>query len=153
MPGSDGDAVPHEGELVFDVLTWKKYHVRETYRLGNRMDVHLQPPGGADPRHLPEDDFVAEIGSRLLLRPVLSSLEDGGNFNSEVGRMAANVFDKLGFPDEVLTCPNCGATVEDGDIKLQYTLEYWDIPDEGPKLTCRDCRNSVWCVRPAVINT
>jgi hypothetical protein len=147
-----GSSVPHEGKHVFDVTTRKWYGVHDSYRLGHDMQVWLKPPGGYDPRHLSTQDFVAEIGSRLLLKQVTRSLGESGDWDSAVGSMAYNVFtDELGLPDDVLTCPQCGATCEDGQIRMHHAFVSYDYPDEGPLLHCRQCR-AEYGVRPDVID-
>lgn len=152
-PTNTTGSVRHEGKFVFDVTTRKWYEVRPDYRLGPRNNVHLQPPGGYDDRHLSEDDFLQEIGRRLLLKSVTQSLRDTGDWGTAVGSMAANAFtDGMGLPDDVLTCPQCGATCDDGDVHLKHTFASYDYPDEGVVLHCRDCRTD-WGVIPSVIDS
>lgn len=147
-----GNSVPHEGKHVFDVTTWKWYSVHESYKLGAGRDVWLDPPGGYDARHVDTQDFVAEIGSRLLLKRVTRSLGESGDWEGSVGSMAYNVFtDVQGLPPEVLTCPQCGAACEDGQIRMHHAFVSYDYPDEGPLLHCRNCR-AEYVVRPAVID-
>jgi len=146
-----GHTVPHEGKMVFDVTTWKWYEVRDSYRLGHRSDVQLQPPGGYDTRHVSTDQFTSEIGSRLLLKTVTRSLADADRWPDAVGDMAHNVFtNDFGIPDDALTCPDCGHSAADGYVRLLHDSVRWDDP-EGPTLHCRDCRAN-WGVRRAVID-
>lgn len=147
-----GEAVPHDGKMVFDVTTRKWYEVRESYTPGAGRDVQLQPPGGYDTRRVDTKDFVSEVGSRLLLKRVARSLGDNGDWYSEVGSMSYTVFtDELGLPAAVVDCPDCGATCTDGQVRMHHAFAGFDYPDEGPVLHCRQCRGN-WGVRPAVID-
>jgi len=144
--------VPHEGKYVFDVTTWKWYHVRDSYTIGAGRDVWLHPPGGYDSRHLDTDDFVAEIGHRLLLKRVAKAIGEQGSFTDEVGTMAYSVFtDTLDLPDQVLTCPDCGATAEDGQIRMRHTMAGHE-DGEGPRIHCRNCVTEFACVRPGAFD-
>jgi rubredoxin len=136
---SGSGSVPHHGKWVFDVITWKWYEVRESYRMQRNADVWLQPPGGYDPRHVGRKQFVAEIGSRLLLRRVTNALRDRGAFAEEAGSMAVSVYtDQLGLSPDDLTCPDCGADADDGQVRCHNPQ---DAEDGGTLLLhCRHCR-------------